>query len=131
MKTQYLCIVKLISITILFVCALAASFTNSILILAFDLNQKYIATELCVNKNDPHSHCNGHCYLSRQLQKEENSNTPISGSSKEKNEIQLFCNDIPDIITVQSHLATNTHTHNYFFTAQDYENSFFHPPSIA
>jgi hypothetical protein len=37
----------------------------------FALNQKYIATELCVNRDKPQLHCNGKCYLMRKLRQAE------------------------------------------------------------
>jgi hypothetical protein len=37
----------------------------------FQLNQKYIAAELCVNKNRPELHCNGKCYLMSKLRQAE------------------------------------------------------------
>jgi hypothetical protein len=37
----------------------------------FELNQKYIATELCVNRDKPQMHCNGKCYLMRKLKQAE------------------------------------------------------------
>jgi hypothetical protein len=35
----------------------------------FKLNQDFIATVLCINKDEPVPMCNGNCYLSDQLQK--------------------------------------------------------------
>jgi hypothetical protein len=43
----------------------------------FQLNQKYIATTLCVNRNKPWMHCNGKCYFMRKLKQ---------AQEKEKNE---------------------------------------------
>ncbi|SDG30845.1 hypothetical protein ACRQ5D_25855 [Mucilaginibacter sp. P25] len=43
----------------------------------FRLNQDYIAAKLCANKSRPMLHCNGRCFLSKQLKKansEEKSN---------------------------------------------------------
>jgi hypothetical protein len=33
----------------------------------FEMNESYIAKELCVNKNKPELHCNGKCYLMNKL----------------------------------------------------------------
>jgi len=33
----------------------------------FEMNESYIAKELCVNKNKPELHCNGRCYLMNKL----------------------------------------------------------------
>ncbi len=36
----------------------------------FDLNKEYIANNLCVNRFNPDSDCNGHCYLMKKLKVE-------------------------------------------------------------
>ena len=36
---------------------------------SFKLNQKYIAENLCVDKDKPMSQCGGNCYLKEQLEK--------------------------------------------------------------
>ncbi len=35
--------------------------------LEYAINQKHIATELCINHDKPELKCNGHCYLMQQL----------------------------------------------------------------
>ena len=35
----------------------------------YELNKKYIAEVLCVNKDKPEMHCNGKCHLKKQLKK--------------------------------------------------------------
>lgn len=37
----------------------------------FQLNQEYVATELCENKEKEELHCEGKCYLKKQLEKAE------------------------------------------------------------
>jgi hypothetical protein len=43
------------------------------------LHKDYIAKNLCVNRNKPHSCCKGKCYLVKQLKK---TNTNTEGESK-------------------------------------------------
>ena len=38
----------------------------------YQLNKKYIAEVLCVNKDKPEMHCNGKCHLKKQLKKANN-----------------------------------------------------------
>jgi len=47
---------------------------TSFVLLHFELNQEYIANELCVEKDIPDSCCKGKCYLNDALEKAE---TPI------------------------------------------------------
>lgn len=53
-------------------------------ILEYCFNYNYIVTELCVNKDKPQLHCNGKCYLMKQLKKQSTNN-----SSKKAQSIQL------------------------------------------
>jgi hypothetical protein len=122
---------KFISVTILLICLISATFSQWLLIACFDINETYIAKELCVNKNNPSAHCNGHCYLNKELNKEEKSNNPLGTSSKEKFEIQLFCIDASSIINVVSSSVTTAHSELQNFVAQEFLHNNFHPPSMA
>ena len=61
----------------------------------YHLNKEYITNQLCVNKNQPALHCNGHCYLSKQLKKAEEGEKQSTQSFKEKDEI--FSNEMHDV----------------------------------
>lgn len=54
------------------------------------MNYDYIANVLCENKDKPELHCDGTCYLAKQLAKEseQNSQNPFS-EKQSKAEIQL------------------------------------------
>ena len=47
------------------------TFSKWMWVLDYNLNQAYIATTLCVNKNKPKLHCNGHCQLSKKMAEDE------------------------------------------------------------
>lgn len=51
------------------VAILFSSFQFTSLQISYELNKSYIASKLCVNRNSPEKHCNGKCYLNRQLKK--------------------------------------------------------------
>lgn len=54
----------------------------------YAINKNYIAQKLCVNRNNPRLHCEGHCYLSKQLKKaEEGEQKQTANISKEKDEL--------------------------------------------
>ncbi|MBB6499652.1 hypothetical protein [Pedobacter cryoconitis] len=50
---------------------LLANFSRCFVFAGFELNQKYIAENLCVNKNRPWMHCDGHCYLMKKMKQAE------------------------------------------------------------
>jgi hypothetical protein len=52
-------------------------------VLDYAVNYDYISKVLCINKNKPQIHCNGKCYLGKELAKNESQN-----DSKTKNSVQ-------------------------------------------
>lgn len=48
-----------------------ANFTKLFIYAGFELNQTYIVTELCENRDVPEMNCNGQCYLSKKLKQAE------------------------------------------------------------
>ena len=67
---------------------LTQSLVNVGITVYYHLNKNYIAQKLCENKNNPAIHCNGHCYLVKQLKKaEENEQQQSAQLIKEKEEI--------------------------------------------
>ena len=119
----YLCgEMKFISVLLLCVCLFAATFSKWILIASFEINQNYIKTTLCENKNKPEMHCNGKCFLAKQLHDDEQPSKQ-DNASKERFEIQLFFVEAPNNFS----FATNQecrqtpayqHLHNYSFHAE-------------
>lgn len=60
----------------------------------FNLNKAYITQKLCENRNNPQVHCDGHCYLSKQLKKaEEGESKSQSQTLKEKEEVVISFDD--------------------------------------
>jgi hypothetical protein len=53
----------------------------------YHFNKVYITQQLCENKNNPNLHCNGRCYLSKQLKKAEEGESKSAKFIKEKEEI--------------------------------------------
>lgn len=46
-----------------------ANFSWLLVYAGFKINQQYIAATLCENRDKPSMHCNGQCYLRKQLNK--------------------------------------------------------------
>lgn len=53
------------------VVTLAQTLVNVSIGIYYQINKEYISQQLCENKNNPQLHCNGHCFLSKQLKKAE------------------------------------------------------------
>lgn len=66
---------------------LSQSLVNVGIGIYYHLNKTYITRQLCENKNNPKLHCNGHCYLSKQLKKAQEGESKSAQFIKEKEEI--------------------------------------------
>ena len=70
---------------------LGQTFSKSLIVLNFRMNQKNIAATKCVNRFKPKSCCHGTCYLNKQLSKDEKSQeTPLNSGAGFKFEVLLF-----------------------------------------
>jgi len=57
----------------------------------FELNHKYIAENLCINRDKPWLHCNGKCYFMRKIkQAEENEKKQDAKDNLSRLEISFF-----------------------------------------
>lgn len=57
----------------------------------YEINKDYIASVLCVNRDKPEMHCEGQCYLRKQLHRDEQHKQQDNGITGNKIEIALFC----------------------------------------
>lgn len=61
---------RIICIFIL-VLLMLTNFSRLFIYAGFELNQNYIASTLCVNRDKPEMNCNGKCYLSKKIKQAE------------------------------------------------------------
>jgi hypothetical protein len=47
-------------------------------------NKDYIIRHLCVNRNVPHSTCNGHCHLQKEIEKSQSDTPAENNNGKDK-----------------------------------------------
>jgi hypothetical protein len=109
---------------------MAQTFSNALIVTDYYINMASFAVN-CENKDKPQLHCNGQCQMVKQLEKEDNSSKPFNSTSKEKNEMQLFCNDNVNTEIVLSCTVSTLYEHQYNFSLQQYIRTFFHPPSLG
>jgi hypothetical protein len=82
---------------------LVPSVSNVFIYLNFKVHQEEIAKNLCIQKEMKQNKCNGHCYLSKQLQKAAEKEKKESENIKEKQEIvYLPCDSTKQTITTFS-----------------------------
>jgi len=67
MPLTFAAMLNRIVVILLIVSLIASNFSRFFIYAGFELNQKYIAENLCVNKDKPWLHCNGKCYFMRKI----------------------------------------------------------------
>lgn len=117
---------RITGIVLIFVFLLQCSIKTFIAI-AFYMKQDYIAKNLCENRNKANAHCNGMCYLRKQLNKEEKRQTSLPYLEKEKN--VLFKNNTvfffkAALITMMVERCATS----FAEIRKGFSNKIFHPP---
>ncbi|MCO4293913.1 hypothetical protein NF867_13695 [Solitalea sp. MAHUQ-68] len=121
---------RLLSI-VLTIVILLQTLSSLVIVSGYEANKSFISTYLCENKNKPQLHCNGQCYLMKQLKKEASEQEQKANNSlREKFEINLFAqSETPNFID-------NTYiklTQEYFFLQKEPIKSsitIYHPPQV-
>lgn len=100
----------------------------------FQLNKEYIAENLCENKDEPESCCEGSCHLTKELVKVEEAENqgPLKSEDSKKEKLEDVFN-FNSTIKVFFHLnsinVTKVVTNN-FSIKTGYLSSVFHPPTL-
>jgi hypothetical protein len=95
----------------------------------FYLNQSYIAKNLCINRNNPQMHCNGHCQMKKKLSEEDKQNQENPERRVEnKSEQFVPCTAIADIQPVCVTVFHDHHTPQTIGSPIDLSYTIFHPP---
>ncbi len=123
---------KALTYLILFV-TISASMSRALVIGAFFVNQNRIAKTLCENRAKPSKHCDGKCYLKKQMakdaKKEKQSSLPFS-----VNEIlqEFIVMKYPQFeFPVFGKTAITSHFSAYSFSySHIYFSEIPHPPSV-
>ena len=114
---------------LLFIGILFQTFSKVIIFINFEINQDYIAKNICVKKNIPNNHCNGKCHLNKLLKEDDNKQdtTPFA-NFKQIKEVQLFYQK-KDIVLANILLYTE-HTYSPYRHSEKIIPVFscFHPP---
>ncbi len=112
---------------LLLLASLTASIGDSFILLVFKLNQQYIATNLCVQKEVDNNNCQGCCQLKKQMEQQNEQDKANPNQSKRKILIDLFT-----VATQTSRIICSSKTISYYtvntFQLQTFIAEIFHPP---
>ncbi|QKJ30018.1 hypothetical protein HQ865_09695 [Mucilaginibacter mali] len=115
---------------ILIACTLAANFTKLFVFAGFEMNQKYIASTLCENRDKPWMHCNGRCYLMKKIKLAEDKEKSNERETQ-KNLLQQVYFTTTKQITFTSHLLQVFPERYKSMTPQSVSISILQPPQLA
>ena len=96
----------------------------------YQLSKTYIIKKYCVNKNNPKLHCNGHCYLSKQLKKAEDKENKSVQLIKEQTEMISNENPIISLMYFPDFNITKLYPFDSYLYLSDYNPSVIKPPSV-
>lgn len=110
---------------------ISQTFVNVGIGIYYHLNKVYITQKLCENKSNPALHCNGHCYLSKQLKKaEEGERKQAQNILKEKEEIVSRKNETIPGKYFPAFVAYNFADYNCNPPVSDFRNTLVKPPAL-
>ena len=61
-----------------------------IIVANFELNRQYISENFCENKDKPVMHCEGRCFLNKELQKQNSKEKSLPDLLKEKSALVFY-----------------------------------------
>lgn len=128
----YICSKMLLKpISILLLCSLlTVNFSNLFVFAGFEMNRKYIAAELCENRNKPELHCNGKCYLMKKLKQAQDKEEKQERQSQQT-QVQDALAVIPVIFRQYALAEIKFHIPASMGIPQNIKNSIFQPPKTA
>jgi hypothetical protein len=103
---------------------------KGIITIVFYFQQDAISKTLCENRDKPKMHCNGKCYLAKQLKKEEKKDRGIQKVNKEVVELLMI---VPEYYSFELVNYMTKNLFNKFSIDKKYEsmlNSLFRPPIV-
>jgi hypothetical protein len=113
------------------IAVIGTTFSKAIVQLDYNINQNYIASTLCENRDKPACCCRGKCFLKKQMQKDEDSGKNNVPASKDKFDVSLFCEAVSKN-NFNNSIADKLFSDHYLikkYTAS--LSSVFHPPGAA
>lgn len=124
---------KAISIVLVFL-LIFSNLSRIWILVDFAVNQDFIATVLCINKDKPELQCNGKCHLANQIkQQEEKENSGTAPESKTKTEIIFIhhqCLEIP-VANFTSKYPNTIGIYTPIFNSSAHLDRLFRPPQIS
>lgn len=117
---------SIVSIVLIFSVTLA-NFSRLFIYAGFEMNQEYIVTELCENKDAPELNCNGQCYLSKKL-KQADEKEPQQEKASQKMHFQEAFLTEKVLVELPVQFIKTFPMKEYSFILSQHPFVIFHPP---
>lgn len=95
--------------------------------ISFKINQDYIETYLCINRDKPESDCHGCCQLKKELAKQQETKSEMPDTQLKKVEIQYFQSSSDNSKLFPVVLKEQPQPYQYAHASTPL-NAIFHPP---
>ena len=121
-------VIRLVGIFSLIMVLVTQSISTSLTLLNFEIQREAITALFCINKEKPELHCDGKCYLEKQIKADEESHSDEPQSRVE------FINLIFTLASSDTEPLTQFATpvtHNFGYIIPHFSSAFhsiFHPP---
>ena len=119
-----------VCILLLIVALFGDNFSRFFVYAGFELNRKYIAENLCVNRDKPWMHCNGKCYFMKKIKQAEEREKNNERQSQ-KNLFQLAFYSKPAPIKFHTHLLQVIPVPNNRVALPQIYDPVFRPPQLG
>lgn len=95
----------------------------------FNINQAYIAKVLCVNRDKPQLHCDGKCYLKKEMDRSTEKDSANQKEISNYASITLFIDQpLVQVVFPESHTIIAGFSRNYF--SAGFQITADHPPTV-
>jgi len=115
---------------VLIVCTLMANFAMLFVFAGFQINQKYIASTLCENRNKPWLHCNGRCYLMKKIKAAEDKEKSTEQQNQKNLVQQAFCSQVNKVVFSSQLLQVFPENYNAM-SPRNVQHALLRPPRYA
>jgi hypothetical protein len=114
-----------------FVMTVVQTFSKMMLVLGYEWNKDYIASNLCINRDKPKSCCHGKCFLNKKMGREDSPQSNSGERTVRDLSESLFFPVFAVNSSVNSIYITPHSAYYQEASAQEYVKAFFHPPQTC
>jgi hypothetical protein len=115
---------------VLITALVCSTFQRYVIYAGYELNNKYIASKLCENRDKPWMHCNGKCYFMKKLKQAEEREKSEEGQAQ-KSLIQQVFHSKPLAVKFHSHILQVMPVPNSKVSLPQVYYPIFRPPQLG